>query len=174
MKRECPEFIQLFTETQSVLESYVRALVPDSGQVKDVVQETNLAIWRKADDFRSGTNFRAWAVKIAFFEVLRHRRKMGRERLLFDDDIINLLAERNAERIGEAEWRTDALLECLENLSADQRALVRQRYAAGASVQQLAESQGKSEGAVSQALFRIREGLNSCIAGKLKTWEVAR
>ena len=52
---------------QPALYAYVGSLTGGSAGVADVVQETNLLIWEKRDDFESGTNFKAWAFRIAYF-----------------------------------------------------------------------------------------------------------
>jgi RNA polymerase sigma-70 factor (ECF subfamily) len=56
---------------------------------------------------------------------------------------------------------------CLEKLPEDQRNLVQRRYEPGASVQGIAEEDGKSEGAISQALYRIRAALQQCVEKQL-------
>jgi len=171
MERDTPEFIRLLTEVQSIIESYVRVLVPDQAAARDIVQESNLTIWKKANEFQVGTNFTAWAVRIAYFEVLKYRRKVGREKLVFDDDVVNLLADRNAELLNSSKERDSVLQECLQYLSAENRSLLRQRYLDGTSVKKIAELQGKSQGSISQGLYRIRESLSACVARKLRSIE---
>lgn len=171
MERDTPEFVCLLTEVQSTLESYVRVLVSHQAAARDIVQESNLTIWKKASEFQEGTNFTAWAVRIAYFEVLKYRRKVGREKLVFDDDVINLLADRNAELLNSSKEKDSVLQECLQYLSAENRALLRQRYLDGTSVKEIAERQGKSQGSISQGLYRIRESLVDCVARKLRRIE---
>jgi RNA polymerase sigma-70 factor (ECF subfamily) len=171
MERDTPEFIRLLTDVQSIIESYVRVLVPNQAAARDIVQESNLTIWKKAEEFQMGTNFAAWAVRIAYFEVLKYRRSVGREKLVFDDDVVNLLADRNAELLDSSKEREAVLQECLQNLSAGNRSLLRQRYVDGTSVKRIAELQGKSQGSISQTLYRIRESLSACVTRKLRTVE---
>lgn len=171
MERDTPEFVRLLTEVQSIIESYVRVLVPDQMAARDIVQEANLTIWKKAEEFQVGTNFAAWAVRIAYFEVLKYRRRVGREKLVFDDDVVNLLADRNAELLASAKERDTVLQECLQLVSAENRSLLRQRYVDGTSVKKIAELQGKSQGSISQTLYRIRESLSDCVARKLRSVE---
>jgi RNA polymerase sigma-70 factor, ECF subfamily len=124
MDRSEPPFVQLLIEAQPTIEAYVRAVVPDASRARDVVQETNLVIWRKADEFVEGTNFLGWCVRIAYFEVIRYRRSLAREKLLFDDDVVNLLADRNLELIDQIHYKKEALGECIHQLSAEQRYLL--------------------------------------------------
>ena len=162
------EFIRQLTAAQSSLWAYVFSLLPDHAGAQDVLQQTNLTLWRKADDFQPGSSFFAWASKAAYFHVLTYRRGMRRDRLVFNDDVFAYLAERQAERLAEApSEQVTALRGCLEKLPPHSRRLLECRYAPGASVKNLAEADGRSTAALSQVLYRIREALLSCIERSL-------
>lgn len=163
MHRDSSEFVTLLTSAQGALYACILALLPDRAAARDVLQETNLTLWHKAGDFEAGTNFLGWASRIARYHVLNHRRKAGRDRLVFDDELFAQLAERQAARIGDFDRREEALRGCLDKLPRDQRALVEGRYAPGGSVPTLAAAAGKSAGAISQTLYRIREALLNCV-----------
>ncbi|OAI53247.1 hypothetical protein AYO44_04240 [Planctomycetaceae bacterium SCGC AG-212-F19] len=157
------EFIMHLTAAQASLWAYVFSLLPDHMAAQDVLQETNLTLWRKATDFQPGTSFLAWACQVAYFHVLSHRRQMRRDRLVFDDNVIAYLAERQADRAAELGDRLVALRGCLEKLPEPSRRLLQERYAPGGSVKDLAETDGRSVAALSQVLYRIREKLLNCI-----------
>ena len=163
MNRDSDEFVTLLTAAQPSLYACILALLPDRAAARDLLQETNLTLWRKVDDFEAGTNFLAWACRIARYHILNHRRKALNDRLVFDEALFAELADRQAERVEEFDFRGEALRRCLEKLPAVQRALVEQRYAPDGSVQRLAAAQGKSEGAISQTLYRLRETLLNCV-----------
>ena len=95
------EFIRQLTAAQSSLWAYVFSLLPDHVGAQDVLQQTNLTLWRKAEDFQPGSSFFAWASKAAYFHVLSYRRGMRRDRLVFNDEVFAYLAERQAERLAE-------------------------------------------------------------------------
>lgn len=157
------EFIVHLTAAQASLWAYVFSLLPDHVAAQDVLQETNLTLWRKAADFQPGTNFLAWACQVAYFHVLGHRRRLRRDRLVFDDEVLAYLAERQADRAAEPGDRLLALRGCLDKLPPPSRRLLEERYAPGGSVKDLAGADGRSVAAVSQLLYRIREKLLNCI-----------
>jgi RNA polymerase sigma-70 factor, ECF subfamily len=163
------EFIRELTAAQSSLWAYVFPLLPDHAAAQDVLQQTNLTLWRKAEDFQPGTSFFAWASKAAYFHVLSYRRGMRRDRLVFNDEVFAYLAERQAERLeeGTPNARIAALRGCLEKLPPHSRRLLESRYAPGASVTDLARTDGRTTAALSQVLYRIRETLLACIARSL-------
>lgn len=162
------EFVTLLTSSQSAIYGGILALLPDRTAAQDILQETNLTLWHKAEDFEAGTSFLAWAGRIARYHVLNYRRKRGRERLVFDEQLFDELSARQAERAEDAGPAAESLRACLKRLPEEQRQLVTQRYAPGGSVQQIAELRGQTVGAVSQALYRIRETLLNCLSQRLQ------
>lgn len=163
MERDSESFVALLTGSQNSLYACILALLPDRSAARDVLQETNITLWNKAADFQEGTHFMAWASRIARYHILNHRKKMRRDRLVFDDSLFEFLCERQAERVDEFDRREEALRGCLNKLPPGQRELLEERYSAKGSVQQIASREGKSVGAVSQSLYRIRETLLNCI-----------
>jgi RNA polymerase sigma-70 factor (ECF subfamily) len=160
------QFLQHLTANQSRLYAYILTLLPDPDRANDVLQETNLVLWRKAGEFDAGLPFATWACKIAYFQVLALRRDLGREKLLFDDELIADLA-REAEPVEEPDRRQQALRRCLAKLSRSQRDLLERRYQPGGSVQGMAQALGRTVGAISQMLYRIREALEQCVEKSL-------
>jgi RNA polymerase sigma-70 factor (ECF subfamily) len=167
MNRDSEAFVALLTGAQNSLYACILALLPDRAAARDILQETNLTLWNKAADFEEGTHFMAWASRIARYHILNHRKKKRRDRLVFDDSLFELLCERQAARVEEFDRREEALRGCLRKLPAAQRELVERRYADDGSVQAIAAAAGKSVGAVSQTLYRIRENLLNCIHASL-------
>lgn len=167
MQRDTEEFIELLTGTQSAVFGYIMTLCHDPSLAKDILQETSVTLWRKAEDFELGTNFTAWACRTAYYHVLNHRRKMSREQLVFDEDVFDYLAERQEARSTGTDHRLELLRDCISVLPESQRDLVERRYHSGATVQAIAAQEGKSEGAISQSLFRIRAVLQRCVERKV-------
>ncbi len=162
------QFVTLLTSHQGRLFAYVLSLVGDADQARDVMQETNAVLWKKSADFEIGTNFSAWMLKTAFYQVMAHRKRSSRDRLVFDDLLTADLA-RTAELRNEAvEDRQDLLRDCLAQLSDRQRELICARYQDGFDLALIAESMNRTTNAVKQALFRARKALVDCVAGKLQ------
>jgi RNA polymerase sigma-70 factor (ECF subfamily) len=159
-------FIRWLTDHQSGLFAYLVALIGDVHESHNVLQETNLVLWRRSAEFNEGTDFGAWARTIAHFQVLAYRRDKKRDRHLFDERLLNQLAER-AQPIEDDQARRAALRHCLTELPDELRLLVSQRYGAGLSIKELTRRLGKSEGAVKVALGRIRQRLMLCIERRL-------
>ena len=78
-EQNAAEHVRLITEYQPALYAYILTLHPDRVNAQDILQETNLVLWQKAGELRGGTNFKAWAFRIAYFQTLAQlkRRKRG-------------------------------------------------------------------------------------------------
>src|SRR5580692_1304886 len=103
------EFMKLFVPNQRHLRMYIRALMPGSPDVDDVFQETSVLLWRKFPEFTQGTNFTAWAFRVAHYVVLNARAKQRRGRVLFDQGLVELLADEMGAMMPELDKRAEAL-----------------------------------------------------------------
>ena len=157
------EFVHLLTSSQDWLRAFVRTLMPRVDEAEDVLQRTNLVLWSKADQFAPDTNFRGWACQVARYEVLAYRKEQRRDRHVFGDVLLGLLADEAEERLSAAGDPRDHLENCLERLPAVQHRLILERYREGGSVQQIARRDGRSAESISAKLYRIRKTLLDCL-----------
>ena len=159
--------VELLTGVQQPLTRYVRTLVPNRSDAEEVLQETNLFIWRHADEYELGTNFAAWACSIAYYQVLTYRKRHARSRLCFSDALVEQLASSAAETVSVRTDDVEVFEGCVAKLSEQDRVLVDLRYEPGATVQSVAEQVGRSTKAVYNALGRIRTWLLECMQRSL-------
>ena len=155
--------VQLMLRGQGRLYAFILSLVGDRDQANDVLQQTNLVIWEKIDEFEPGTQFMAWAFKIARFQVMAHRQKHTRDRHVFDDEAIALVADAFERQSDDFDQRLAALSQCIQQLPADRRQLLRRRYGEGWTVKRLAEELGQTANRLAVRLHRLREALLQCI-----------
>ena len=69
------EFVSMLTEAQQRLYGFILKRLVDQDQSNEVLQLTNIVLCRKANDFEKGTNFMAWALTVANFQILSFRKK---------------------------------------------------------------------------------------------------
>jgi RNA polymerase sigma-70 factor, ECF subfamily len=161
------EFLQLFTRSQRRLFLFILAQVGNPYDAEEVLQETNLIVWSKAQQFELGTNFIAWASQIAMFEVYKHRSRQKKQSHSFSDEFLSQVAEESAVQLDELEERRQALAECLKKLRPQDRELIQTRYAPGERGKDLAAQLGRPANSVYQSLGRIRKTLWECIQRRL-------
>ena len=162
-------FVQQLAESQNRLYGYVYSLIGDHGRAADVVQETNLVLWRKVAEFDSGKPFLPWAFSIARFQVLASLRDQSRDRILLDTELAETLSanvERDAERIDDIRV---ALRSCLDNLAPDARDLIESRYMQTRSVAEVAKLANRTLSAVKVGLMRARRSLADCVQRHITT-----
>jgi RNA polymerase sigma-70 factor, ECF subfamily len=160
-------FVRNLTACQSPLYSFILSLLPDCNAADDVLQDVNLVMWRRAEEFVEGTNFMGWACQIARFKVLAYHRDQGRNRHVFDDQLLGTLAAEAEHRAVESDGDISLLDECVDELPLSQRELVHERYSPGGSVQVIAARLGKSVSNISVTLSRIRQTLMDCMHRKM-------
>ena len=61
------EFVELSSSHQRQLLGYIFTLVGNMDDAEDLLQQTNLILWRKFDDYQPGTDFIRWACYVAAF-----------------------------------------------------------------------------------------------------------
>ena len=156
------DFIEQLTTIQGRIYAYILSLIGDVNQAFDVLQEANLVLWKKADEFQPGSNFAAWALQVAYFQVLAFRKRQQRDRLVFNEETVAQLAQKDTDS-AELVARQARLRECLKKLTPRHAELVERRYARGENLPQIAESLGETANAVAQALHRARLALVRCV-----------
>lgn len=157
------QLVRLIAQAQRRLFAFVLAMVRRPADAEDILQETNVVLWRKRESYRPESDFFAWAFEIARLQVLSHRTRQARRGDPFDDALLEEIAEAARIESLQFDQRGTALRQCLQKLPAPQRELIERRYQPGVVVSSLAEELGKSGNAVSELLRRIRETLRQCI-----------
>lgn len=166
--RQLQEFVRELAANQGRMRAFIVSLMPGSPDVGDVLQETNVTLWKSRERYQPGTNFSAWAFTIAKLEVLHYRTRAKRYgRTLFSDELVAMLAEEAPEG-GEHEAYLNALEACLAKLTDRERELVDARYQPGASLEMHAHLSGHKPSALRVALLRIRAGLKECVDKSMK------
>ena len=164
-------FVKLFAKHERDLRGFIRSMGLDWLAVDDVVQTVSLVMWRKWNQFDPETDFMQWGRVIARFEVLKFRRTMARDRHVFRDDVMELLADAADEldQQSPALAYRHALQQCLNSLPEKSCRLIRAAYADDRSINDVAKEVGQSATAFYKTLNRIRAKLRECILQRMKS-----
>src|SRR6478672_10836515 len=123
--------VALLTRHQRQIFSYIYVLVPNRSDAEDLLQETSLVICEKFHEFREGTDFVAWACQIAYWRIRYSRQKFARSKVVFDQEIVDVVAQTAGQMAEELDDRHEALGRCLEKLPSRDRDLLMARYEPG-------------------------------------------
>ena len=167
------QFTRLLLENRKRIFGFVLSLMPSGSDVDDVFQNACAVMWRKFDQFESGTNFAAWALQIARYEVMDHYAREKRRTARLSDTTIDVVLDRYADPShGPTETeRAVALKKCLGRLKPDQLDLIRTYYNNEQPVSDIASGMNVSADAVYKRLTRTRLQLFECVQSVLSSEE---
>lgn len=157
------DFIRLVTEHQPGMFYFILSMVPNRVDAEEILQDTHLFLWEHFAEFTPGSNFRAWAFRIAYHRVLRFFEQQNRARRLFSDEFLAHLADSTIPSPATASLQQEALDDCLKKLKPRDRSLLDARYRPGATVTEIAHEFARNVDAVYRALRRIHEALFHCV-----------
>lgn len=157
------QFVRLQSKYQQRVFSFILTMVPNWADAEEVLQETSTILWRKFDQFDPSTDFVRWANQVAYFEVLKHRKNQARDRLQFSSEFLESVLDRGNELVDALAEEREALTECVEKLSDEDRRLLAARYAEGASTKSTADALDRPVGSVYKSVARVRTTLLDCV-----------
>lgn len=160
-------YVQELTANQSRLRGFILASLGNYADAADVLQRTNLVLWKKAGEFRPGAEFLPWGLTIARYEVLSFLRDGQRDRHVYSTTVAELMLDAAEDEAADANDRQAALRKCLEKVPRRNRELLWQRYSAEMSIRQIAAEANRSEDSIKSLFLRIRKGLERCVEASL-------
>ena len=161
-------YARQITEAQGALYRYVCSLLGGSNGASDVLQETNLVLWSKADEFDCEREFLPWAFGIALYQVKAFRKRHACDRHVFGDAALQAISSRATAQLVVTNDQLDILEDCIGKLSERLQGLIQLRYMVGQTVRSIARQQDEPEGTIASALFDARSFLARCVQNKVK------
>jgi RNA polymerase sigma-70 factor, ECF subfamily len=147
------------------------ALTKDPNQAEDLFQETCLVIIEKSGEYEPGTDFLAWALKIAKFKFLASVDPQRQRHVLVEAAVLeNALATPDPTPGTDAD-RREALALCMEQLASAARQVLELRYGQGLPVTQIAGRMNLTSNALYVMLSRVRQALQDCVTHRLRAGE---
>jgi RNA polymerase sigma-70 factor, ECF subfamily len=146
----------LFARHQRRVSLFLIRLVKDETLAEDVVSEVFLDVWRKADSFKGQSSVSTWLLAIArnkALTALGRRSEVG-----LDDDVAARLVDPNAdpERALQEKDRSEALGQCLAQLSPEHGQIISLVYYREKSIREVAQIVGVPEPTVKTRMFYAR------------------
>lgn len=161
------QFVKLLLRSEREIFRFILTLVPHLADAEDLLQETCSIMWRKLDEFEPGTNFTAWGISIARYRVLNYRRRMGRSRVVFNEELMTRISESADRLANQSDARIATLYECISKLRDKDRELIHLRYFSENSTKKAAERLGRSVESVYKSMSRIHDALLQCVRRSL-------
>jgi RNA polymerase sigma-70 factor (ECF subfamily) len=137
--------------TRSLLR-VARRLTSEPSRAEDLVQQTMLSAWRGFDQFRAGTNARAWLFRILFNAFHAEGRRI--RAVVVPLDGREIPADGNLHRSVE-------IAEALDSLAVEHRAVLMLSVVEGFTCRETAQILNVPIGTVMSRLSRAREALRA-------------
>ena len=122
----------------------------------------------KFDQFKAGSDFVAWACRIALWEIRRVRQKHARSKVIFDQTVLEAVSKTAITMIEEIDSRHDILSSCLDKSPLRDREMILTRYEPDCGVKEAAARSGRTLQTAYKALARIRKLLMDCVTNQLE------
>ena len=158
-KRKPEALADLLATYGREIQAVAYLILRDRAAAEDVVVETILTAYDKADSIRDETALRAWLLKVATNRALGVRRSNIRVVPL------KIVPERGGGEIDRATTDRVALLEGVADLPAQIRAAIVLRYYADLSVDEVAVTLSKSPNTIKAQLQTGLDRLRISVAG---------
>lgn len=160
-------FATMLSEHQTLLRAYICASIIGGHESDDVLQKTNLILWKKRGSWRRGTSFKAWSMTVARFEIMAFRRDKARDRHVYEEDVAALMESKASQFAMKVPERIEALRECVKKMGDENQEMLSAHYSVGFSMEEISQRTGRSVDGVKGKLKRLRRLLNECIQNRL-------
>jgi RNA polymerase sigma-70 factor (ECF subfamily) len=152
-QRDPRHFAQIYENNFDRVYAFVASRIRNRAEAEDLTAEVFHQALAKLERFEwRGVPFSAWLLRIATNAIHDHWR--NHRDAISDSD----LPDRGVDEIAE---RRAVLVQLLDRIPNDQRAVVTRRFIHGRSIAEIAKELNRSEGAVKQLQFRALQTLRS-------------
>lgn len=160
-------FTQLWTDVQPTVSQFVASLVKDQWAVRDIVQNTSLTLLKKFSEYDESRPFLHWALGIAKFEVLNHRRYFARDRMVCNTEFLEQYTNSWAELAPQMDGEMTALRACVSELKGRPRKILELQIQENETSDTIAGKLNLSAANVRKILSRTRQSLKDCVERKM-------
>ena len=174
MSNDRAQFVKLLTRNYCRINSFIFCMVPNAADSEDIMQETTALMWDKFDQYKLGTNFVAWALTIARYKILSYQRDMKRNRIKFDDRVIEMIETESRARLIDTQNTTEkvaVLKKCIQKLPEKDREIVVLKYQSELPTKTIASRKKVSLPTIYRRLSKIYFNLLECINRNLSLEE---
>jgi len=166
---ELPAFEQLYRSYHMRLTRFLERVTRRPGLVGELLNDTMFVVWTRAASYNAQSKVSTWIFAIAYRKALKAIERWDEP---VDDDTQPPLAETAPgpeQRLAQAQLHA-ALVHAMDDLSAQQRAVVDLTYYHGIGYREIGDIVGCPVDTVKTRMFHARRRLKSLLAGRLEDW----
>lgn len=162
------KFLSLLLPNQKRILGYILTYVPNYADADDILQNTLSILWKKFDRYEPETDFLAYVLTIAKYEIMNYYRACGKSGKVHLGERLQQIIERESPSVSRHfNNRVEALKECIKKLTEGDVQLVQLRYEQEMSFSKIGQRLGISPPAALKKLSNIHSHLIRCIRLRL-------
>ena len=167
--RELPAFDALYRAYHPRLTRFLDRVTRRPALVEEVLNDTMLVVWNRADSYNGHCKVSTWIFAIAYRKALKALQRLD-EAVEDPEDEPAASADGGPEQqAGQRELR-ELLAEALDELSAAHRAVVDLTYFHGIGYREIAQIVDCPVDTVKTRMFHARRRLKALLADRLEGW----
>lgn len=159
-RQDLAAFEQLYGRYYKRVFGFAARITRRLDTAEEVVSDTMLVVWRKADGFAGRSKPSSWIFGIAYRKALKAARPRRETQV---EDLESLPDQRQSDGL-ERIWLRAQLARALGQLPAEQRAVVELTYMQGHSYDEIAEIVGCPPGTVKTRMRSARAKLRAILS----------
>jgi RNA polymerase sigma-70 factor (ECF subfamily) len=158
------EFYRLY---ENRLYKFILLKLNDSFEASDILNETFLEVWRKANTFEGRSKVSTWIFGIAYYKTMdRHRKKKP---MLIDEDNFPEIVDESPDAMAclLSKERGGHVRHCLETLKEAHRAVMQLSFFEDMTYSEIAKIVVCPEGTVKTRMFHAKEAMKHCLQRRM-------
>jgi RNA polymerase sigma factor (sigma-70 family) len=162
-------FEKLYRIYQPRLARFLGTVLQRSQLVEEVLDDTMMTVWQTAASFRGASKPSTWIFAIAYRKALKARARWPDP---VEDDAFDTRVDPDArpdERLQQQRLHA-ALLQAMQQLSVEHRAVVDLTYFHGLGYREIADIVGCPAETVKTRVFHARQRLRKAMSGTFADW----
>jgi RNA polymerase sigma-70 factor (ECF subfamily) len=167
--RDMGAFERLYRIYQPRLARFVTNLVHRPELVEEVLDDTMMAVWNTAGNFRGASRVSTWIFGIAYRQAMKARRRWDMP-VEQEPDLEQASDDDGPDELLHQSRRHDALKAAMNELTVDHRAVLDLTYFHGLGYRELADIVGCPLDTVKTRMFHARRRLKKVLAGGPDDW----
>ena len=161
------------SEIQGRLFAFIFSAVFNKDDASDILQETNLILCKKQNEFDPNLGeLSHWAFAICRYQIMAFKTKKGRSKLVLSNELTESILDEQEDLLKEFDIHKKALDICYSQLPSHMIEISRLRFKEGKSMKEISKTVGRSMGAISATIHRLRLRLIKCSKIKINNYKV--
>jgi len=158
---------EIYTIYSPALNGFVRLYLANPNDVADIIHDTMLEVWRKAERFEGRSSLKTWIFSIAKNKAIDRNRKHNR--LQYSDEIIDVEDDAlNAAELLSLSQDAQSIRDAVSQLKPDHRRVIHLSFFEDLTYKEIAEIEGCPEGTIKTRILYAKRNLQHLLQGLKK------